>query len=57
MQFTVRTADGSHNYNGKYKIEDDGVLKIVPDDSQPKILSPAYWREIIEGEPPRPMIR
>lgn len=39
--------------NGRYEIEDNGVLKIVPDDSQPKILSPAYWREIIEGEQPK----
>lgn len=38
---------------GRYEIEDNGVLKIVPDDSQPKILSPAYWREIIEGEQPK----
>lgn len=48
MQFTVRTADGYQGYNGRYEIEDNGVLKIVPHDSQPKILSPAYWLEISE---------
>jgi hypothetical protein len=57
MQFTVRTAEEIEPHSGRYKIEDNGVLKIFPDDGQPRILSPAYWREITEGEPPTPMIR
>ena len=50
MQFKVRTADGTSTFDGSYKIEKNGVLRILPDDeSKPIIqLSPAYWREINE---------
>ena len=46
----MRTADGTTTFDGSYKIDKNGVLRILPDDeSKPMIqLSPAYWREINE---------
>jgi hypothetical protein len=51
VQFSVITAeDAETTYEGTYKVLDNGVLHVDPDDeSQPIIrLSPAYWRQIIE---------
>jgi hypothetical protein len=50
MQFSVRTADGTVTWDGSYKIDKNGVLRILPEDEgKPMILlSPAYWREINE---------
>jgi hypothetical protein len=51
MQFSVITADETETfYDGKYKVEDYGVLRIVPDDDDmPTIrLSPTFWRRINE---------
>ena len=50
MEFSVRTADGTVTWNGSYKVDNNGVLRILPEDEgKPLILlSPAYWREINE---------
>lgn len=50
MQFSVRTADGTVTWDGSYKIDKNGVLRILPDDEGKPIiyLSPAYWKEINE---------
>jgi hypothetical protein len=51
VQFTVITADETETpHAGSYKVLDNGVLLIHPnDESQPIIrLSPAYWRQINE---------
>ena len=50
MQFSVRTADGTVTWDGSYKIDKSGVLRILPEDEgKPMILlSPAYWRELNE---------
>jgi hypothetical protein len=50
MQFSVRTADGTVTWSGSYKVDKNGVLRILPEDKgKPLILlSPAYWREINE---------
>jgi hypothetical protein len=50
MQFSVRTADGTVTWDGSYKIDKNGVLRILPEDEgKPMILlSPAYWRELNE---------
>ncbi len=51
MQFSVRTADGTTTWDGSYKIDKNGVLRILPEDEgKPLIqLSPAYWLEINES--------
>ena len=51
MQFSVRTADGTVTWDGSYKIDKNGVLRILPEDEgKPLIhLSPAYWQEINES--------
>jgi hypothetical protein len=59
MQFTVITADGSEAYDGKCKVEGNGVLKITPaDKNEPTVqLSPAFWRKIEQPQeeyPPAP---
>ena len=50
MQFSVRTADGTVTWSGSYKVDKNGVLRILPEDEgKPMILlSPAYWRELNE---------
>jgi hypothetical protein len=50
MQFSVRTADGTVTWDGSYKIDKNGVLRILrEDEGKPMILlSPAYWRELNE---------
>jgi hypothetical protein len=50
MQFSVRTGDGTVTWDGSYKIDKNGVLRILPEDEgKPMILlSPAYWRELNE---------
>ena len=50
MEFSVRTGDGTVTWNGSYKVDKNGVLRILPEDEgKPLILlSPAYWREINE---------
>ena len=50
MQFSVRAADGTVTWDGSYKIDKNGVLRILPEDEgKPMILlSPAYWRELNE---------
>ena len=51
MQFTVITADDAETYyEGSYRILDNAVLEVDPDDlGQPIVrLNPAYWRQIIE---------
>jgi hypothetical protein len=50
MQFSVRTADTTVTWDGSYKIDKNGVLRILPDDEGEPIiyLAPAYWREINE---------
>ena len=55
MQFTVITADEAEtSYDGAYKVLDNGVLHVDPDDeSQPIVrLSPAFWRQINEPRKP-----
>lgn len=37
MQFRVRTADGTVKFDGSYEGEDNGVLKILPDESKPML--------------------
>ena len=32
MQFSVRTADGTVTWDGSYKIDKNGVLRILPED-------------------------
>ena len=51
MQFSVRTADGTVTWDGSYKVDKNGVLRILPEDEgKPLILlSPAHWREINES--------
>jgi hypothetical protein len=53
MEFSVRTADGTVTWNGSYKVDKNGVLRILPEDEgKPLILlSPAYWRELNEPRP------
>lgn len=50
MEFSVRTADGTVTWNGSYKVDKNGVLRILSEDeAKPLILlSPAYWLEINE---------
>lgn len=50
MEFSVRTGDGTVTWNGSYKVDKNGVLRILPEEEgKPLILlSPAYWREINE---------
>ena len=51
VRFSVITADDAETaYEGTYKVLDNGVLHVDPDDeSQPIIrLSPAFWRQINE---------
>jgi hypothetical protein len=39
MQFSVRTADGTVTWDGSYKIDKNGVLRILPEDEgKPMIL-------------------
>jgi len=55
VQFTVITADEAETpYDGTYKVLDNGVLHVDPDDeSQPIVrLSPAFWRQINEPRKP-----
>ena len=51
MEFSARTADGTVTWSGSYKVDKNGVLRILPEDEgKPLILlSPAYWREINEA--------
>ncbi len=49
MHFEVITADEVETrYDGRLKIEDGGVLNILPDDENDPViwLSPGFWQQI-----------
>jgi hypothetical protein len=51
VQFSVITADDAEtSYEGSYRVLDNAVLVVEPDDPGEPIvcLNPAYWRQIIE---------
>jgi len=51
MRFSVITANEAETvYDGTFKVEDSGMLTIIPDnEEEPTIrLSPAFWRQINE---------
>ena len=59
MRFSVMTADEVETfYDGMFTIEDNGVLKIIPEaqDEPMTRLSPGFWRQINEPRPDGPLV-
>lgn len=54
MQFSVITTDGRNTYDGTYKVLNNGVLQINPEDGSEQVIrmSPAFWWQINEPREP-----